>query len=154
MRGILHNNLKLICFVFLFAVTSTNLLNLHTLYVTVNQLLALLLLNLPLILSSRITPAHAARREQEPVHENTLTIVIGIVSQQSMPLIFLLAAAIPCTTCRARNLASLLVYGLLEVFRIDHGQSFAAGIERPVRGYDLGFALANVHSEIRHITSQ
>lgn len=44
--------------------------------------------------SNRFTSAHTARREEEPVHEDTFAIVIRVVGEQSVPFILLLAATV------------------------------------------------------------
>ena len=41
-----------------------------------------------------IAATHTARRKQEPIHEYALAIVVWIVGEQTMPLVFLLTAAI------------------------------------------------------------
>lgn len=41
-----------------------------------------------------LASAHTARREEEPVHEDTFAIVIRIVGEQSVPFILLLAATV------------------------------------------------------------
>lgn len=41
-----------------------------------------------------IAPAHAARGEEEPVHEDALAVVVRVVGQQPVPLVLLLAAAV------------------------------------------------------------
>jgi hypothetical protein len=50
----------------------------------------------------RRASADATGRKEEPVHENAFTIVVGIVSQESMPLVFLLATAVAVATARPR----------------------------------------------------
>lgn len=47
---------------------------------------------------SRIAPAYAAGWEQEPVHKYSFAVVFGIVGQQSVPFVFLLATAIAGTS--------------------------------------------------------
>ena len=42
----------------------------------------------------RITPAHTAGREKEPVDEDTLTLILQVISEHSMPLVLLLAATV------------------------------------------------------------
>lgn len=119
----------------------------------------------PLSLLSRIAPADATRGEQEPIHEYSFTIVIGIVSQQPVPLVFLFASTIAGTSVRAdfpetklksitvtspwrHNLRThFLVYGLLEVLRVDYGPYFPGGVRCPVRRDYLHFALAGVNPE-------
>ena len=41
-----------------------------------------------------LASAHTARREEEPVHEDTFAIVIRVVGEQSVPFILLLAATV------------------------------------------------------------
>lgn len=57
-----------------------------------------------LLISSlvRITSAHTTRREQEPVHEDALAVVVRIVRQQSVPFILLFAATVAAAPIRAR----------------------------------------------------
>lgn len=50
--------------------------------------------------SNWLASAHTARREEEPVHEDTFAIVIRIVGEQSVPFIFLLAATVTGTPIR------------------------------------------------------
>lgn len=92
----------------------------------------------------RVAPAHAARREQEPVHEDALAVVVGVVGEQPVPLVLLLAAAVAHAAGGACLGAHLLVDGLLEVFRVDHGSDLAGGVRRPVRSHDFHFTFACV----------
>ena len=92
----------------------------------------------------RVAPTHAARREQEPVHEDTLAVVVGVVGEQPVPLVLLLAATVAHAAGGARLGAHLLVDGLLEVLRVDYGSDLAGGVRRPVRGHDFNFTLACV----------
>jgi hypothetical protein len=46
----------------------------------------------------RIAATNTAAGEQEPVHEDSLAIVVGIVSEETMPLVFLFTAALTSTT--------------------------------------------------------
>ena len=39
-------------------------------------------------------PAHAAARVEEPVHEDALAVVVGVVGQQAVPLVLLLARTV------------------------------------------------------------
>lgn len=48
----------------------------------------------------RIAATDTARGKQEPIHENPLAIVVWVVSQQTMPLVFLLTAAFAGTSIR------------------------------------------------------
>lgn len=50
--------------------------------------------------SNWLASAYTARREEEPVHEDTFAIVIRIVGEQSVPFIFLLAATVTGTPIR------------------------------------------------------
>lgn len=50
----------------------------------------------------RIAAAYAARREQEPVHEDAATIVVRIVGEQTVPLVLLLTATIAAAAARLR----------------------------------------------------
>jgi len=43
------------------------------------------------------TPTRAACGEEEPVHEDTGTVVVRIVGQQSVPLVLLLTGTVPAT---------------------------------------------------------
>lgn len=45
-----------------------------------------------------ITTANTARWKQEPIHKNTLAIIVWIIGEQSMPFIFLFTATITATT--------------------------------------------------------
>lgn len=45
--------------------------------------------------SLRVASTHAARWEEEPVHKDALAVVVRIVGQQTVPLVLLLAAAVP-----------------------------------------------------------
>lgn len=47
-----------------------------------------------LLLDGAETPADAARRKEEPVHEYPLAIVVRIVRQQPVPFVLLLAVAL------------------------------------------------------------
>ena len=40
-------------------------------------------------------PADAAGGEEEPVHEDAGTVVVGVVGQQPVPLVLLLTGAVP-----------------------------------------------------------
>ena len=40
-------------------------------------------------------PAGAAGGEEEPVHEDAGTVVVGVVGQQPVPLVLLLTGAVP-----------------------------------------------------------
>ena len=42
-------------------------------------------------------PADAAGGEEEPVHEDTGTVVVRIVGQQSVPFVLLLTGTVPVT---------------------------------------------------------
>lgn len=46
---------------------------------------------------SRVTPADATGREEEPIHEDTGTVVVRVVRQQSVPFVLLLAPAVART---------------------------------------------------------
>ena len=39
-------------------------------------------------------PARAARGEEEPVHEDAVAVVVGVVGQEPVPLVLLLALAV------------------------------------------------------------
>lgn len=45
----------------------------------------------------RRTATYTARWEKEPVHENSFTIIVRIIGQQTMPLIFLLTPTVSWT---------------------------------------------------------
>lgn len=70
------------------------------------------------LVSRRIAPADAAGREEEPVHEDALAVVVRVVGEEPVPLVLLLAAAVPGAAARAGLGAHLLVDGLLEVLRV------------------------------------
>ena len=42
-------------------------------------------------------PADAAGGEEEPVHEHPGAVVVGVIGQQAVPLVLLLAGAVPVT---------------------------------------------------------
>ena len=44
-----------------------------------------------------ILPASTTRREEEPVHEDTRTVIIRIIRQQSVPFILLLTGTVTVT---------------------------------------------------------
>jgi hypothetical protein len=46
----------------------------------------------------RIAATHAAAGKEEPVHEDALAVVVGIVGEQTMPFVFLFTAALTSTT--------------------------------------------------------
>lgn len=52
--------------------------------------------------------ADAARREQEPIHEDALAVVVGIVGEQPVPLVLLLAAAVAAAAPRPRFAACIV----------------------------------------------
>lgn len=43
---------------------------------------------------SLCAPADTARGEEKPIHKDSFAVVIGIVCEQAMPLVFLLATAV------------------------------------------------------------
>jgi len=47
--------------------------------------------------------AGAAGGEEEPVHEDAVAVVVGVVGQQAVPLVLLLALAIASAANRARR---------------------------------------------------
>ena len=48
-------------------------------------------------------PARAARGKEEPVHEDALAVVVGVVGEQPVPLVLLLALAVARAPQRPRN---------------------------------------------------
>ena len=48
-------------------------------------------------------PADTARWEEEPVHEDTAAVVVGIVGQETVPLILLLAGTVAVATVGRRQ---------------------------------------------------
>ena len=59
-------------------------------------------------------PAGAAGGEEEPVHEDAVAVVVGVVGQQAVPLVLLLAGAVAGATQRARGA------GKFEKFDYEH----------------------------------
>lgn len=57
--------------------------------------------------SKRRASTDAAGWKEEPVHEDAFAIVVRIVSQESMPFVFLLAAAVAVATAGSRFSVSL-----------------------------------------------
>ena len=49
------------------------------------------------------SPARAARGEEEPVHEDALAVVVGVVGEQPVPLVLLLALTVPRAPQRPRH---------------------------------------------------
>ena len=45
-----------------------------------------------------LLPASTARREEEPVHEDTRAVIVRIIGQQSVPFILLLTSTVTVTT--------------------------------------------------------
>ena len=46
-------------------------------------------------------PADAAGGEEEPVHEDTSAVIVGVIGQQPVPLVSLLTGAVPGAAGRA-----------------------------------------------------
>ena len=44
-----------------------------------------------------LLPASTARREEEPVHEDTRAVIVRIIGQQSVPFILLLTGTVTVT---------------------------------------------------------
>lgn len=63
----------------------------------------------------RIATADAARREQEPVHENAATIVVRIVGEQTVPLVLLLTATFAAAAARLRFTAKPIRINVINV---------------------------------------
>ena len=91
-------------------------------------------------------PAGAARREEEPVHEDAVAVVVGVVGQQAVPLVLLLARAVPGAAQGPAGAAHLLVHRLLEVLRVDHRAHLTVVVGGPERGRHLRPGLARVDS--------
>lgn len=90
-------------------------------------------------------PTHTARREQEPVHEDALAVVVWVVRQKSVPLVFLLTAAVVVAFLGLHRLANFLLYCLLQVLGVDDGSNLACAVRGPVRCDDFHGRLAGVH---------
>ena len=86
----------------------------------------------------------ATRGEEEPVHEYAVAVVVGVVGEESMPLVLLLAAAIAGATKRPRRAAHLLMHGLLEVLRVHDGPHLAVVVGGPEGRRHFGARLARV----------
>lgn len=91
------------------------------------------------------TPAHTTRGEQEPVHEDSFAIVVRVVSQEPMPLVLLLAAAVVVALLGLHGLADFLLYRLLQVLGVDNGPDLASAVRCPVRCDDLHSRLTGIH---------
>ena len=94
------------------------------------------------------TSASATRREQEPIHEDAVAVVVGVVGQQAVPLVLLFAGAIPGATQRPAGAAHLLMHGLLKVLGVDHGPDLAVVVRGPERGGHLRAGFARIDSAI------
>lgn len=74
--------------------------------------------------SRGVAPTNTARGKQKPVHEDSSAVVVWVVSEEAMPLVLLLTAAVTGTSRRARPRASLLMDGLFEMLRVDDSTNF------------------------------
>ena len=52
-----------------------------------------------------LLPAHTAGGEEEPVHEDSGTVVVGVVGQESVPLVLLLTGAVSAAPRRGLTTA-------------------------------------------------
>lgn len=82
----------------------TMIISSHSQYLIQNTMFCKLARRISLVSLSlkRRASTNAARWKEEPVHEDAFTIVVRIVSQESMPLVFLFATAISITATSAR----------------------------------------------------
>ena len=92
-------------------------------------------------------PAGAAGGEEEPVHEDPGTVVVGVVGQQSVPLVLLLAGAVSVAPSCALTPTDLLVDGLLELLVVEDGPHLTIAVAGPVGRDDLDGGAADVLSE-------
>lgn len=82
----------------------TMIISSHSQYLIQNTMFCKLARRISLVSLSlkRRASTNAARWKEEPVHEDAFAIVVRIVSQESMPLVFLFATAISITATSAR----------------------------------------------------
>ena len=92
-------------------------------------------------------PADTAGGEEEPVHEDPGTVVVGVVGQQSVPLVLLLAGAVSVAPSCALAPTDLLVDGLLELLVVEDGPHLTIAVAGPVGRDDLDGGAADVLSE-------
>lgn len=93
-----------------------------------------------------LASAHTARREEEPVHEDTFAIVIRVVGEQSVPFILLLAATVTGAPIRLGFRANFLVNGLLKMLRVHDGTNLSSTVACPIGRYYLHLGLACIDS--------
>jgi len=92
-----------------------------------------------------LTPAGTTGWEEEPVHEDAAARpVVGVVGQQAVPLVLLLAPALAVATRGLGTSAELCVNGLLELFVVDNGSNLALAVGRPIGCGHLDTRIANV----------
>ena len=94
-------------------------------------------------------PADTAGREEEPVHEDPGTVVVGVVGQQSVPLVLLLAGTVSATAGSRLAATDLLVDGLLELLVVEDGPHLAVAVAGPVRCDDLYGGATHVLSAVK-----
>jgi len=87
---------------------------------------------------------NTTRWKEKPIHEDAFAIVVGIISQQTVPLVLLLAAAVATATSSPRFRADFLMHGLFKVLSVDDGANFAGAVGCPIGCHHFDRRLARV----------